>query len=162
MVNQAHGSASSGYTYTTPRTVYKIKTFLDISNTGIVSDFRDDVPLPFVDDLGNIINNRETWSKSRNEQRNWETFIQAISLRAQPIMTTSPVKSTEDSNSIWTFNFGVETADVYANGNDEVGLLKDVLHNVPIITGLNETASITVPMIDTHNTANTWCYIVEA
>ena len=162
MVNQAHGSASSGYTYTTPRTVYKIKTLLDISNTGIVSDFRDDVPLPFVDDLGNIINNRETWSISRNEQRNWETFVQAISLRAQPIMTTNPTKSTQDSETIWTFEFGVETADVYADGNDPVALLKQVLHNVPIITGLNETADITVPMIDTVNNINTWCSVVDA
>ena len=157
MVNQAHGSASSGYSYTNPRTVYKIETLLDISNTGIVSDFRDDVPLPFVDDLGNIINNRETWSTSRNEQRNWETFIQAISLRAQPIMTTNPTSSTIESNTVWTFKFGVETADVYANGDDAVGLLKEVLHNVPIITGLKETASINVPMLDTQKNVNTWC-----
>ena len=44
MVNPSTRISKPGYTYTTPRTVYKIKTLLDISNTGIVSDFRDDVP----------------------------------------------------------------------------------------------------------------------
>jgi len=77
-------------------------------------------------------------------------------------MTTNPTKSTQDSETIWTFEFGVETADVYADGNDPVALLKQVLHNVPIITGLNETADITVPMIDTVNNINTWCSVVDA
>ena len=32
-------------------------------------------------------------------------------------MTTNH-KSTQDSETVWTFEFGVETADVYADGND--------------------------------------------
>ena len=60
------------------------------------------------------------------------------------------------------FKFGVETADVYANGDDAVGLLKEVLHNVPIITGLKETATIDVPMLDTLKNVNTWCSLTTA
>jgi hypothetical protein len=168
MANQAHGSVLSDYSYTTPRSVYKIKTLLDISNTGIVSDFREEVPLPFVDDLKNIINNQETWNQSRNRQRNWETFVQAISLRAQPIMLTAPVVETITSDwydgeqKVWTFEFGVEIKDVYADKNDPVSLLNEVLNQVPIITGLTETATITPSMIDTLTNINTKCSLVEA
>ena len=79
MIATTHGSPG-GYNFGTLRSHYQIKTLVDISATGMISEFRADVPLPFVDDLKNIINNQETWIISRNEQRNWETLVQCISI----------------------------------------------------------------------------------
>jgi len=167
-----HGSVTAGYSFGTIRSRYKIKTLIDISPTGMISEFRNDVPLPFVDDLSNIINNKETWNVSRNEQRNWETVIQCISIRAQPIMLEAPIIETVNLASlgfgytgkkkVWTFEFGFETTDVYLNYDDPVNLLIQQLDIIPIITGLNETTNlITNTMVTTGIKVNTLCYPID-
>ena len=90
-MSQSHGSPHAGYEFGQVRSKYKISTLVDVSPSGIISEFREGVQMPFVDDLNQIINNRETWNTSRNEQRNWETIIQCISIRAQPILLTKPL-----------------------------------------------------------------------
>lgn len=167
-----HGSVTAGYSFGTVRSRYQIKTLIDISPTGIISEFRDNVPLPFVDDLKNIINNQETWNVSRNEQRNWETLIQCISIRAQPIMLESPIEEEVSITSldfgytgkkkVWTFDFGFETPDIYLNNDDPVNLLTHQLDVIPIITGLNETANLTTStMVTTGTKVNTLCFLID-
>ena len=167
-----HGSVTPGYSSSTLRCKYQIKTLIDISATGIISEYRSDVPMPFVDDLKNIINDRETWSISRNEQRNWETLVQCISLRAQPIMLgESAVENIsvasldfgyKGKQNVWTFDFGFETADIFTDSGDPVKLLIEQLDVIPILTGLKETAELTTnTIVTTGLKVNTLCYPVD-
>jgi len=168
-----HGSPTAGYSFGTLRSKYKIRTLIDVSPTGIISEFRKDIPLPFVDDLKNIINNTETWNTSRNEQRNWETFVQCISIRSQPILLEKPVVEEisvgplgftgfKGKKKVWTFEFGFETPDIYLDANDPVKLLKQQLDVIPIIIGLNETANITTStLVTTGIKVNTLCYPID-
>ena len=166
-----HGSPA-GYDFGTLRSRYQIKTLIDISSTGMISEFRDNIPLPFVDDLGNIINNVETWNISRNEQRNWETLVQCISIRAQPIMLQEPSSKTvsvgslgfgyKGKHKVWTMEFGFENADIFKDGGDPVKLLTDQLDIIPILTNLHETANITSnALVTTGLKVNTLCYALD-
>jgi hypothetical protein len=166
---QAHGSPTAGYGFGTLRSQYQIKTLIDISPTGVISEFRKETPLPFVDDLKQIINDQDTWGKSRNEQRNWETIVQCISIRAQPIMLEKPVVETADlfefgytgEHKVWTFNFGYELPDIYLRDSDPVKLLKEQLDIIPIVAGLNETVTLDASVLATTGLkVNTQCYLV--
>jgi len=96
-------------------------------------------------------------SKARNQMRNWESTVQVLGLRAQVITMSSPEmvefsvsRSRFGSNftgnqTIWTFKFGVEQSNVYANETGVFGSLIADFTNVPIITGLDETATFEVP-----------------
>jgi hypothetical protein len=90
-------------------------------------------------------------SKTRNQQRNYETLIQVLGLRTQIITMSQPEKiafnvtgSNFGSNftgiqSIWTFKFGVESPDVYSDGLAPFGGLCTDFINVPIILELDES-----------------------
>ncbi len=92
--------------------------------------------------------------KQRNQQRNYDTLVQTISLYAQPTELTPP--KIRDANEIinqfgskhlfvkemfnaeqkaWQWLFNVETKDVFGPGGK---LLADSLHNTPAIGGLDE------------------------
>lgn len=87
----------------------------------------------------------------RNQQRNWETVQQIISLRTQPTIITT-ANFTDDvkrynfginytgQHRIWTFKFAVEYADIYQEGPDKFGLVKYDFKITPVILGLSETA----------------------
>jgi len=89
--------------------------------------------------VGQEISTIDEWNYSRNQQRNWETILQCISLKTQPLDIIEPVCAKMEEGKIWTFTFGVEATGIFDNGNDLLGLLKDDLHGVPMITGLDET-----------------------
>lgn len=87
----------------------------------------------------------------RNQQRNWETVQQIISLRTQPtILSTGNLVDNIDNynfginyqgrHRIWTFKFSVEYAAIYQEGPDRFGLVKYDFKTTPVILGLNETA----------------------
>jgi hypothetical protein len=113
--------------------LYQGFTLIDITPTGIVND-------------GSAAKHQ------RNQQRNWETVQQIISLRTQPhiFSTRNFVADVELHNfginyqgqhRIWTFKFSVEYADVYQEGPDKFGLVKYDFKITPVILGLNETAT---------------------
>jgi hypothetical protein len=95
----------------------------------------------------------------RNQQRNWETVLQTIGLRTQPMMVKGPVvletnlndgwefgENYQGSHCVWAWTFGVEHEDVYGTYDDATaGLLKD-FEQVPVITGLDETARFMLPI----------------
>lgn len=94
----------------------------------------------------------------RNQQRNYETFIQLISLRSQPLIVKSPTKiSNVDIDDyqfgeyympsvfkydVWTFQFDSEHIDSYGSLSTPVGSLIDDFNSVPVIDNLSETAKI--------------------
>lgn len=100
----------------------------------------------------------------RNQQRNWETVLQVVGLRAQPIHIEGPVQTElevsylnfgdlyEGRHQVWVSCFGVEHSDVYLVGNNPVAGLEKDFEQVPVITGLNETARFLLPIFYTHGT----------
>ena len=93
-----------------------------------------------------------------NQQQNFLTLYQTISLRANPIVKQSPVISTENisnygfgkkyknKQNIWTF--------VYEFENDEqhsIEMMKQDFDFVPFITGLDETVKFQVSTFVTDN-----------
>ena len=103
------------------------------------------------DRAGQPVANEQDWHRSRNQQRNWETLIQLLSLRTQPMQLGDPtvdqVIPGEDFGShyrgpqrMWTFDFAVESPMIFHANGDEVALLRGDSEQVPMIMGLTETA----------------------
>lgn len=89
----------------------------------------------------------EEWQFKRNQQRNWDTIIQLLGLRFQPMDITNPLKLEDQrpaaygfgwlygpSNniSIWKFTCRYET-------DIDLWVLRNDFNNIPIISGLEET-----------------------
>lgn len=99
--------------------------------------------------------------KQRNQQRNWETILQTIGLKAQPLFIDTPVCSNIDvsyfnfgemysgKQNIWMFNFAVEHAEVFKQGNDEVAMLHEDFNQIPFTVGLDETTGFILPIFYT-------------
>ena len=116
-------------------------TLVDITATGVIRHTNDNELL-------------------RNQQRNWETVLQCIGIKAQPQHIDGPyvVDNIEvDATSLfpeiyhgnqrcWVFSFGVEYEDVFLKHNDPVGGLDEAFSQVPIICGLQETARFMLPI----------------
>lgn len=101
----------------------------------------------------------KTDSQYRNKQRNWEVLKQLLGLRTQIVILNSPsiteMRLTNQFGSdfsgkhyVWTFKFGVEHEHVFANSTSEFGILYQDFNNVPIITGLSETAKFILPVFN--------------
>jgi hypothetical protein len=122
---------------------YTLFTLVDITNTGITnSNFGGDL--------------------ARDQQRNWETVLQTIGLRAQPVDTEGPAifdvgdiglfefgEMFQQKQKVWTMSFGVEHRDVFKSDNDPTASLCEDFNQVPIITGLTETAHFMLPIFYT-------------
>lgn len=96
----------------------------------------------------------------RNQQRNWETVQQVLSLRTQPqiLATDNFVADVKDyqfginyqgQHRIWTWTFGVEYKDIYAKGSDVFGHLRSDFKITPVIVNLKETAEFPQPIFYT-------------
>ena len=114
-------------------------TLFDITPTGVMNRNKptndEDMPL---------------WLHKRNTQCNFDTVLQAISLRSQPDLTT-PVKRTDirldeftdfgflfeqqddETYPCWSFEFEIHHASVFYNGITELGALYSDCEGVPMI-----------------------------
>jgi hypothetical protein len=127
------------------------QTLFDITATGVTGHFKPS-RIPFPDATGATINSEAKWNRARNQQRNWETVTQIISLRTQ-VDFIPPVQN----NDTWTFEFEIANDQLFANDQDPLAVLKTDCADVPMITGLNETAlNDTILIID----KNIWFTIV--
>jgi hypothetical protein len=129
------------------------RTLFDCSYTGVTGHFRV-AQLPFVDKAGQIIRTEEAWHHSRNQQRNWETLIQVISLKTQPLDMTRPVKK----NDTWEFEFTADNPGVFSSiGNTDpvAGLLQD-FEGVPMLTKLNEEHDTVSTITTSGSGQNIW------
>ena len=113
-------------------------TYFDITPTGIKSHFKAS-QIPLTTKTGTIVKNQSDWHHARNQQRNWETVNQIISLRTSPVDITNPVTVTEDGKKIWEFEFTVEQPTAVQLGNDSVGALYYDCNGVPMLVNLEET-----------------------
>ncbi len=129
------------------------KTLFDCSCTGVVGFFRP-AQLPFKDKTGKAITDQQSWIHARNQQRNWETIMQIISLRAQPMEVSMP----RVVDNVWQFEFEVETAGVYSTNldpNNLDGLLNEC-HGIPMIGGLDSKSVTDSTMITSGSNQNIW------
>lgn len=121
------------------KTIFELLTLVDITATGVVRN--------------NGNNDLE-----RNQQRNFETVIQILSLRTQPHIIKPPELCNrmyfhkfgdmylEEQHKVWSLPFTADYPQAYANEISPVGnLLKD-FEEIPIITGLTETACFMLPI----------------
>ncbi len=108
----------------------------------------------------------------RNQQRNWETVLQCIGIKAQPQLIEGPyckqvvVDETTifpdiyfDEQLVWFFSFGVEHEDVFLIDNDPVAGLDQAFSQVPIICGLNETAKFMLPIFYPYGSIKNICFM---
>ena len=111
--------------------IYQGYTLVDITPTGVISYSPQN-------------------ERKRNQQRNWETIQQILSLRTQPAILETDnfvddvIKynfgiNYQGEHKIWTFKFGVDYADIYQDGPDKFGLVKYDFKITPVILGLTET-----------------------
>lgn len=109
------------------------------------------------------ISNNTLQNKERNQQSNFETILQVISLRSQPENITDPEKiqlnlekdarwgkKYKSKNKIfgWTFTFTINHSNVFNLNDDKLGNLLLDCNDVPMITKLEEFENI-------HNTLST-------
>jgi hypothetical protein len=114
-------------------------TLFDITPTGVVNRSR-----PVVDE--ELI----PWLHKRNTQCNFDTVLQAISLRSQPEITRTPEKKQirldeftdfgflyqQQENELynsWSFDFEIQHASVFYDGTNELGSLYSDCDTVPMI-----------------------------
>jgi len=96
--------------------------------------------------------------KQFNQYRNYMTFHQVLGLRSNFVVIETP-RFEKDR---WTMVVETDRDAVYSTDNDPVGLLKEDLHQVPILTGLDEVKQQKQAIITTKgNHPNTFVSIVK-
>jgi hypothetical protein len=124
---------------------YTVYTLIDITDSGVVSP--------------------KTSASGYFQAQNLNTFIQSISLRSQPVLSSVQILDSQDiskyefgtnftgTHTVWVLKFASETADAWKKDNNDVYMLKEDFDKMPIHEDLNETISIDPEIIDT-NTVN--------
>lgn len=122
--------------------VFQLSTLVDITATGVVRNTGDE-------DL------------ERNQQRNFETVLQVLGLRTQPHVIRKPTTEilsaehvgfwfgemyTQEPQRIWIFYFSADYPGAYSDAISPVGSLLKDFEEVPVITGLTETAKFMLPI----------------
>lgn len=98
------------------------------------------------------------FEKESNQYKNYITLLQTIGLRGNFTVTKEP----EYKNKMWVMEIEPERPGTYAVGDDPVGLLKQDLDAVPVITGLEEKVKNPEKCMRTLNgDANTFVELVS-
>jgi hypothetical protein len=126
------------------------RTLFDITATGVTGHVKS-AQIPFWDRTGKEITDYVKWNRARNQQRNWETLTQLISLRTQIDNVVEPVQNQEQ----WYFEFTTET-EVFNDGTDPVGVLKADSDGVPMLILLDNRADIDPVLITSGTRQNIW------
>ena len=92
--------------------------------------------------------------QQRNQQRNWESLLQIMSLRTQPMNVVPPTKHTDG----WHFAFEVEAEGVLGSnfGSDELDGLVGDCEGVPMVTGLDEAEVVAATLHARGANQNIW------
>ena len=97
------------------------------------------------------------------QMQNYNTLIQTISLRGNPLNINVSMAGNQDmkdynfgtnfggAQNIWIISFVIEQIDVFGNKNGPLGGLEEDCHQVPVIVNLLESASIIPAVFDTVN-----------
>ena len=127
---------------------FEVATFFDCTATG-VQNHRKKYGI-----------NDENWHYQRNQQRNFETILQCIGMRCQPMNISGPtVLQNSEGQLFWSFTFESDKQDIFLLNGDPVGILKQDCNHVPMIVGLGESERelfFTPYMITLSTTPNTF------
>ena len=135
---------------------YGCRTRFDITVTGVTGHYKLS-RVPFTDSSGQEVTDEYSWNYARNQQRNWETITQLISLRAQITNMSNPVKK----NGEWSFTFEVETAGAYGSADDPVSILRADSAGVPMLIELDDEANIEPLLVVDGAQQNIWFWIEQ-
>jgi hypothetical protein len=93
-----------------------------------------------------------------NQYRNYTTFLQVIGIRSIFSITQRPV----EKDGVWIMEIETDRDNVFVKDQDPIGLLKEDLDKVPIITGLTEKTPIKQGLIRTSGKeANTFVSLIR-
>jgi len=121
--------------------------------TGITGHFKS-AHMPFRDRAGQLIQDTESWNRSRNQQRNWETLTQILGLRTQLFALTDPIP--DQTGTRWMFEFETETDGIYGPNNDPTQVLRADANGVPMLRELNNTPDIESILVTDGPKQNIW------
>jgi hypothetical protein len=130
---------------------FACQTYFDITATGVTGHCKES-KLPFTDTAGHTITDLQSWNRARNQQRNWETLTQLISMRAQIFELLEPI----EYNGVWSFEFEVETPDVFGSNDDPVLVLRADANGIPMINNLDNKSELPPFLITSENKQNIW------
>lgn len=121
MQSRRNGAATASQNLTADLHYYTLYTTIDITATGDIRDI---------------------------SQKNFEVIVQAIGLRAMPVILNNPrvVPSLSAEGSLlpgsgWVWRFATEVADVFREGNNPAGLLTKEIAGIVLPTAIVVTTS---------------------
>ena len=132
---------------------FACQTKFDITVTGITGHFKS-AHMPFQDRAGQVIKDTESWNRSRNQQRNWETLTQILGLRTQLFALTMPIQ--DQTGTRWMFEFETETDGIYGPVEDHNQVLRADATGVPMLRELNNKPEIESILITDGPNQNIW------
>lgn len=109
-----------------------------------------------------VTHNKPEVEYQRNQQRNWETVLQCLGLRTQPMEIAGPIctdmyidegtfgEMYYGPQKVWCFTFSIEQQGIWKEGDNPLSLLHKDFNEVPIIQGLDETARFMLPIFYTN------------
>jgi hypothetical protein len=132
---------------------FACQTLFDITATGVTGHCKT-TRMPFQDHAGQVIQDTASWNRSRNQQRNWETLTQILSLRTQLFEITQPIA--DQTGTRWMFEFETESDGVYGPNDDPVSVLRSDAQGVPMLRELNNNPDIDTVLITEGPRQNIW------
>jgi len=132
---------------------FACQTLFDITATGVTGHYKLS-RIPFRDRAGQLIHDTESWNRSRNQQRNWETITQILSLRTQLFDLSDPIS--DQTGTRWMFEFETETDGVYGPESDPVSVLRSDAAGVPMLRELDNDPDIATVLITDGARQNIW------
>jgi hypothetical protein len=132
---------------------YMCQTLFDITATGVTGHFKT-TRIPFVDQAGQKVVDQESWDRSRNQQRNWETLTQILGLRTQLFDMSRPIR--DRAGTTWMFEFETEITGAFGPDSDPCEVLRVDAEGVPMILDLDNRSDL-LPFLKTNGSEqNIW------
>ena len=130
---------------------FACETLFDVTATGVTGHYKSS-RVPFTDRADQLIANEWAWNRARNQQRNWETITQLISMRTQLFDLVNPTKI----ENRWHFEFEVETPAVFGTEHHPVELLLKDAEGVPMLIDLENCANLLPILVVDGDEQNIW------
>ena len=137
---------------------YMCQTLFDITATGVTGHYKLN-RMPFQDYTGQWITNQAEWNRARNQQRNWETLTQILSLRTQLFELVLPVRNITGTS--WMFEFETESVGTFGDESDPVKVLRQDAEGVPMLLDLDNRSDLLPVLCTDGDYQNIWFAIIE-
>jgi hypothetical protein len=132
---------------------FACQTLFDITATGVTGHCKQS-RMPFKDRAGQVIRDVESWNRSRNQQRNWETITQILSLRTQLFALSEPIP--DQTGTRWMFEFETESDGIYGPESDPVAVLRSDAAGVPMLRELDNDPDVDTVLVTEGPRQNIW------